>query len=144
MNYRLPLTGIGLAALVIGALTAAVACKSEAGPATNVTGEWRFAFGIRSAPVDTSVGESFSCQASLRQTINTIGGQMTCSALAASADITGFGASNRAEAFVSAQFEDSTLEVSADTVLSAQMAGTWESDQGLAGRFVAIRDLSQP
>lgn len=142
MSYRVPLMVLGLAALVIAALVAAVAFGSEAGPATKVAGEWRFALDIQSAPAGANAGEFLSCQASLNQDITTIEGQMTCSSLGAPAAITGFAASNRPAAFLSAQFEDSTLEASADTVLSAQMTGTWESSQGLAGRFVAIREPS--
>ncbi len=136
-----PVTVIGAVAVLFTAgLISLVALRSGSVERDYVTGSWRIGLVVHNGPVLDSIGESLSCSGVFDQVGTAIEGELDCSVLGRSAEVTGFVSFDRDAVGITAQFDQSTLEIVAEVISSVQIVGSWEDSQGFSGRFVAIRE----
>ena len=136
-----PVTVLGAAVVLFTAgLISLIALRSGTAERDYVTGSWRIGLVVHSGSVLDSIGESLSCSGVFNQISTAIEGELDCPVLGRSAKVTGFVSFERDAVGITAQFDQSTLEIVAEGISSVQIVGRWEDSQGFSGRFVAIRE----
>ena len=131
-------------ALLTGGLMAFLAVRSGGDESYRLTGTWQIGLIVHRGPSPGSVGQSLSCTARLSETDTVLDGEMECDRFGASQDVSGFVFSQSNDVRIAASFAATTIEVLAETVSPNQLIGSWEDSQGLAGRFVAIKEQTAP
>ena len=136
-----PVTLLGAVVVLFTAgLISLIALRSGTAEQDYVTGSWRIGLVVHNGPVLDSIGESLFCSGVFNQISTAIEGELDCTVLGRSAEVTGFVSFERDAVAISAQFDQSTIEIVADVISSVQIVGRWEDSQGFSGRFVAIRE----
>lgn len=135
-----PVTVLGAVAVLFTAgVISLLALRSGTAERDYVTGSWRIGLVVRDGPASDWIGESLSCRGVLNLISPAIEGELDCTVLGRSAKVTGF-VFEGDRVSITAQFDQSTIEVVAEVISSVQIVGRWEDSQGFSGRFVAIRD----
>ncbi len=130
--------GMGGGVLVAG-LISVLAVRSGNSEEDYVSGFWQIGLVVHSGPVSDSIGKSYYCSGVFDQIGTAIEGELDCPVLGRSADVTGFVSFKRDAVGMSAQFQESTIEIVAEAVSAVQLVGSWEDSQAFSGRFVAVR-----